>query len=54
MSKFSAGMTLSEIHSEIVKAVCVSFTSVKNQREAYTCLQMIDLMLPQSLAKLMR
>lgn len=38
MSKFSAGMSLSEIHAEIVKAVCVSFTNMKNQREAYTCL----------------
>ncbi len=54
MSKYSAGMTLQEIHAELVKAVCCSLTNIKNHKEAYTCLEMVDKMLPQNLGKLMR
>jgi len=54
MSRFSAGMTLTDIEKELTKAVnSALFTSYGKTNEAFECLKMIDKILPQNLEKLM-
>lgn len=55
MSKFSVGMTLNEIQRELSKAVITSLKNIDEKpREAFTCLVMLDKILPQNLDKLLR